>query len=98
MSQMPKGARSVSQSSINQWKELPFLYSTTENGPFPWTIRYGDAELQSYNVELARLLMGLLPEDEDRTEREQKVDLLYAIAAYLGEVRSRRGGSGVAAE
>ena len=69
--------------------------SFTSNGPtqpfcLPWTIRYGDEEFQSYSVELARLLMKLLPEKEYRTEREQKVDMLYVIAEYLGEVRSRR--------
>ena len=62
----------------------------TQPFALPWTLRYGDAELQSYNVELARLLMKLLPEKEYRTEREHKVDMLYVIAEYLGEVRSRR--------
>ena len=77
--------------------------SFTSDGPsqpfcLPWTIRYGDAEFQSYSVELATLLMKLLPENEYRSEREEKIDLLYVIAKYLGEVRSRRGGGGVAAE
>lgn len=50
------------------------------------SIRYGGSEFRTFSVELARLLMQLLPNDY-RSEREEKVDLLYAVAWQLGERR-----------
>lgn len=50
----------------------------------PWTIEYGDEVVQTYSIELARLLMPLLPREGEWDERGEKVELLYAVAWYLG--------------
>ena len=70
---------------------LVIYTSSSPYGPrpplgLPWTIRYGESEFRTFNVELARLLMQLLPSDY-RSAREEKVDLLYAVAWQLGEMR-----------
>ena len=54
----------------------------------PWTIRYGETEFRTFNIELARMLMKLLPEDRYRDEKEEKLDLLYAVAWRLAVIRN----------
>ena len=50
----------------------------------PWTIHYNDVQVRSYSIELARLLMPLLPDGDAWDEGEEKVNLLYGVAWYLG--------------
>lgn len=77
---------------VNEEGDSLVIYtSSSPYGPrpplgLPWTIRYGESEFRTFSVELACLLMQLLP-NEYRSEREEKVDLLYAVAWQLGEMR-----------
>ncbi len=72
-------------------EELRFSFGTY--GPkqpynMPWEVEYNGHSFHTYNVELARLLMQLLPRAYEWNEREEKVDLLYVVAWYLGEMRT----------
>lgn len=60
------------------------------NGPsppymLPWTISYGGVEFMSFNVDLARILMNMLPNNDEgeSVEAKENTALLFAIADYL---------------
>ena len=57
----------------------------------PWKITRDTVEFRTYNIDLARLLMKLLPESEWRRDVNENVQLLYVIAAYLDRTRSATG-------
>lgn len=67
------------------------LYATyiTNGGSMPyhlpWKIRYGGEEFYSFNIDLARILMKMLPNRSETmdTESAQNVHLLHVIADYL---------------
>lgn len=52
----------------------------------PWTISYDRAQFHTYSIELARLLMKLVPESERQRDVSENVQLLYVVAGYLYRV------------
>ena len=60
------------------------------DGPYtpyclPWTISYRGEEFQTYSIDLARHLMQLLPNADEWSEQEAKVDLLFAVAWQMSQ-------------
>ncbi len=54
----------------------------------PWTIHYRGQSFLSFNPELARMLIALLPKETERNLADDARDLLYTIGWYLAEQRA----------
>ncbi len=56
----------------------------------PWTIEFDDQRIETYSIDLARLLLPLVPERTSWSEQNEKIYLIESIAWYLHEVDRMR--------
>lgn len=74
---------------VNDFNDT-LLLSFSSSGPsqpynLPWTIQYGGEQFKTFNIDLARILMKMLPNQDEpvNVEDTENPHLLHVIADYL---------------